>query len=141
MTIHTTPRSERASPADALTVLLAAVGFGLVLLVVAPALDVPDHVDQISVDNPHPWPVHVAASQPGGGGWAGVGPVDQGDERTFQTVIDQGDQWVFRFSYAGHHTDLRVTRARLEGDSWHVTVPDDLAHQLRDAGIPEAPRH
>lgn len=132
----------RATPGtrtDAVSIALALAGFAVAVLLAVPALRVPAHVARLTVDNPLPWPVHVQASEPGAPGWLGVGTVDRGQEQAFHSLLDQGDRWVIRFAYAGHHAELRVTRAELERAGWRVTVPGDLADQLGDADVPEAP--
>jgi hypothetical protein len=124
---------------EAVSLVVTALGLGVVVLLVAPLLRTPAHVDRITIDNPHPWPANVEVSAPGDDGWLGVGAVDQQDENGFDAVVDQGDRWIFRFSYAGEHTELHVTQRQLERGDWHVTVPDELARRLRDADQPEAP--
>lgn len=124
---------------DIILLVVTAVTLGLVFWLVAPALEVPAQVDRITIENQHPWPAHLEVNEPGDDGWLGIGTVDQDDDKTVQSVSDHGDRWVFRFSYAGQRSELHVTRAQLERDDWHVTVPDDFARRLRDAGQPHAP--
>lgn len=111
---------------------------GMVVLV--PSLRVPPHVDQITVDNPHAWAVNVDVTDNERFGSVGLGPVDREHRATFHAVPDQGDTWIFTFAYAGEHAELRISRHELERDNWEVTVPDELAEQLRAAAVPEAPR-
>jgi hypothetical protein len=126
---------------DRILAAATVVWLAVVVLLVAPALRLPADVDRIAIENPHAWPVHVEVSGAAAGadGWLGVGAVDPDHENGFQSVVDQGDVWVFRFSYAGHHAELRVTRRELAADDWRLTVPDDFARQMGDAGLSEAP--
>lgn len=139
MTTHTVlpPRSTRRH--DVVLLAITAVTLGLVLWVIAPALEPPPDVDRITIENPHPWPAQVEVNQPDDDGWLGLGSVDSHHEQSFHSVVDQGDVWIVRFAYAGRHTELSVTRAQLADDGWHITVPDDFAHQLDDADQPQAP--
>ena len=125
-------------PAELVATAVTVTVLGLALVLIAPALRVPRYVDRIVVENPHPWPASVEISRPGGG-WLAVGSIDPGDERTFTSVIDQGDVWELRFAYGGYAADRRVSRAQLAADGWHVTVPEELARQLGQAGMPAAP--
>jgi len=126
---------------DRILAAATAVWLAVVVLLVVPALRLPPDVDRIAIENPHAWPVHVEVSDADAGadGWLGVGTVDTDHENRFHSVVDQGDVWVFRFSYAGHHTELRVTRRELAADHWRLTVPDDFARQMGAAGLSEAP--
>lgn len=109
------------------------------MAIAVPALRVPASVQQITIDNPHAWEVHIDVTDSDRDGWMGVGAVERENERTFQTVIDQGDTWVFDFAYSGEHTELRVSRHQLEQDDWRITVPDDFADRLRSADVTETP--
>jgi hypothetical protein len=111
-----------------------------VIVAVVPTLRVPAHVDRLTVENPHPWAVTVVASNHDRDGWHAVGALERDSEHMFREVIDQGDQWTFRFRYAGEQADLRVTSAQLEEDAWRITVPDELAADLRSARVAETPR-
>jgi hypothetical protein len=51
-------------------------------------------------------------------------------------VIDQGEQWVFRFTYGGvDGGELVVPRTELEASGWKVTVPQQFAERMRAAGV------
>ena len=118
------------------TVVIAAVVAALALLVVAPAIRAPAFVDRVTVVNPHPWRVEVDVT---GSQRAGVvGLVSMGRERTqiLEDVMDQGPSWVFRFSYGGVDGGaLVVSRAALEQARWTITVPEEFAARMREAGM------
>ena len=117
--------------------------FAAALTVIMPALRVPAHVDRVAIENPHPWRVNAAVTGDTGdsrGAWHDLGAVDREDEQELRDLVDQGDAWTFRFSYAGQHADLQVTAAQLADAGWTVAVPDELATRLRAAGVAETPR-
>jgi hypothetical protein len=108
------------------------------LLVAASGLRLPAHVDQIMIDNPHDWPAHIQVTDKGRDGWVGVGTVGRETKHGFLEIVDQGEVWIFRFSYAGEAVELRVSGAQLEDDDWRVTVPDEFAETLRARGVAAA---
>ncbi|MEO7443374.1 MAG: hypothetical protein ABIW46_07575 [Acidimicrobiales bacterium] len=113
---------------------------GLALLVIValttPALRVPRHVDQVTVANPHPWSVGVELVDVDDLRRVALGPVGPTSEQRFKEVLDQGVEWVFRFSSAGRSADVHRAAPQLEADGWRVTVPAKLAADLRAAGVP-----
>lgn len=110
------------------------------LLVAASGLRLPAHVDEVMIDNPHDWPAHIQVTDEDRDGWVGVGTVGRETEQGFLEIVDQGEVWIFRFSYAGEAVELRVLGAQLEDDDWRVTVPDEFAETLRARGVAAAPR-
>jgi hypothetical protein len=101
-----------------------------------PASRTPSYVDEVTVANPHQWDVGVEVSGAERDGWLGMGTVDRTASHGFQQVIDQGQQWVFRFSYAGvDGGELVVPRSELEASGWKVTVPEQFAERMRAAGV------
>ena len=110
-----------------------------VLALVVPALSVPDRVEQLTIDNPHPWTASVdLVGRDGEETRLGLGAVDRGTDQTFRDVLDQGDEWTLRFTHAGQQVDVTVSRADLETAGWKVAVPDDFAGALEAAGVPES---
>jgi hypothetical protein len=89
--------------------------------------------------SPHPWDVTIDATDGDRDGWAGIGGLARDDADTFQSVLDRGDTWIFRFAYGGEEAELRISRQHLEQSDWHVTVPAEFAERLRSAGVPETP--
>jgi hypothetical protein len=110
------------------------------LTIAVPAIQVPAHIDRLTVDNPHRWMVDVDVSDADRDGWVGVGTVEREEERTLASILDQGPLWTIRFAYAGVHIDRRMTDGQLERQDWHITVPDQLADELIAADVPESPR-
>jgi hypothetical protein len=136
-----TPLLTRPKPAPprsqghlAVAVVAAVAGVALLLLMM-PTLRLPASVDAVSVVNPHPWHVEVEVGRPDGSRWIGLGQVLRERTHTFHSVIDPGDQWVFRFAYAGiHRAEATVSRADLKQAGWKITIPDEFAERMRAAG-------
>lgn len=134
------PAEPRPRLSGVVGIVVPAVFWIAATAVVTAAIRTPPHVDRITVDNPHPWHVHVEATDPDRDGWVGIGGVEREDRHTVEQVLDQGDTWIIRFSYAGQSTETEVSRDQLEQDGWQVVVPDRLADRLRATGTPETPR-
>jgi hypothetical protein len=116
-------------------VITGAVVVAIVALV-WPGSRLPSYVDDITVVNPHPWDVGVDVTGAERDGWLGMGTVDRTASHAFGQVIDQGEQWVFRFTYSGvDGGELVVTRNELEASDWKVTVPELFAERMRASGL------
>jgi len=117
-----------------------AVPFAVIaLLVAASGLRLPAHVDELAIDNPHPWPAHVQVTDADRGRWLGIGTIGRDAEQSYLDIGDQGELWIFRFSYAGESVELRVPATQLQAEDWRLTVPEAFAETLRSAGVPPAP--
>jgi hypothetical protein len=136
-----TERHQSLPRPDGTTIGLVAVAgaYLAATAVVVPALRPPAHVDRVTVDNPHEWAVNVDVTDTGRAAWLGIGTVEREEEKTFASILDQGDEWTFRFAYRGADVELRLTGAQLAEDRWRVTVPRQLAEELRSAEVPETP--
>lgn len=134
------PAPSRSRSNVVVAVVAAMAGIALLMLV-TPALRVPSSVDAVTISNPHLWQVEVDVGRPDGSRWIGLGHVGRETTRTFESVIDPGDQWGFRFAYAGiDQGQIVVSRAELKRAGWKVTIPDDFAVRMRAAGeSPSAP--
>jgi hypothetical protein len=140
MTTHAASIRRLSRRGDAIGLAATALIWAAVTAGVGLTLREPAHVDRITIQNPLDWAVHVDVSDENGDGWVGLGRVQRGSDQTFRYVLDPGDTWIVRFTYAGQHAEAQLTRLQLEQDSWRVTVPDELATRLRAAGVPETPR-
>jgi hypothetical protein len=137
--VATAPAPSRpASRSTIVRAVVAAVLAVAALVAVSPQLRLPATIDEITVQNPHPWIAAVSVSDDGRDGWLGLGSVPRQAEYSFHEVIDQGDTWVISFAYAGIRVEMAIPRDDLQREGWVVTVPDDLATQLRAAGVVES---
>lgn len=74
------------------------------------------------------------------GGWLLLTTVPPRSTREVREVIDQGDLWVFRFTYARYEPfDLEVSRQELAEAGWRVEVPQELEDALRDQDVAPPP--
>jgi hypothetical protein len=136
----------RPSPARAprrvvvIAVVAAAVAVGLV---VAAQRLLPSGATmrRITVNNPTPFHLEIDAAGTGSARAVTLGPIGRQQEKTFDGVIDQGDEWIFRFASGGTDGgEMRLSRAQLEQDGWKVTVADEVGRRLQAAGVPPSPR-
>jgi hypothetical protein len=111
------------------TVVLAGA---LLCVAMAYALRAPDFVPRVSVENPSALDINVSVRSTPDGPRLLLATVPGGRAVNNQDVLDQGDEWIFAFSSGGvDGGTLRVTRAKLAGDDWRVTIPDDVVARLR----------
>ena len=101
----------------------------------------PDFVDRVSVTNNSGYDLNVDVTGADHDGWLAISVATGGGTTTAtQDVIDQEDTWVFRFLYAGKNAgEISVARSQLAKNGWRVVVPDQVARNLRDAGILPGP--
>ncbi len=100
----------------------------------------PSYVRQVTIVNPTAYQLEVDVGAPGANRVVGLGAIHREGSRTVEEVIDQGDQWVFRFSYGRQAAgELAAPRSQLEQDGWRITVPPEVGDRLGEAGIPPSP--
>jgi len=137
------PRSPSArAPRRAVLVAVGAAAVAVGLLFAAQQL-LPSaaSVRRITVQNPTPFHLEIDASGIGRAHAVTLGPIGREQEKTFDDVIDQGREWIFRFASGGiDGGEMRVARAQLERDNWRITVADDVNRRLQAAGVPPSPR-
>jgi hypothetical protein len=128
------PATTARAPVVVAAVVAAAL-LGLVIALVV-SLDRAAFVDRITVVNPTDYDVNVDVRSAEGDGWLDLGTVERGREATFEEVADQGDQWLFRFSYAGTEAgELVVARDDLAGRQWTLEIPAEVGLRLQTAGV------
>jgi len=138
----TRPRPVPLRKAGGNLLLAAAVGSVLlVAAVMAPAQQLPSFADRLTVVNPTPYHVEIDVRGPGDRSWFSLGGFGRESTRTSYEVIDQGRQWLFRFTSAGQGAgDLVMTRDELRANRWRLTIPDSVADLLAASGrSPSAP--
>ncbi len=117
--------------------LYACLAAALVLMLVGVSLlKLPEVVPKLTVVNPGVYQVHVEVAGSSRDGWLDLGTVERESTKTIEELIDQGDTWVFRFSYGGVGAgEAVVVRSALEADGWKFTTPVGVADRLRQAGL------
>lgn len=115
--------------------LATGAAFALILTVRS-VVEPPSRVERIEIANPHQWMAMVDVTDARRTQELGLGAVDRTKSQSFEEVIDQGDTWIFRFSYAGVDVERAIPRDELERDGWKVTVPDEFAERLEAQGTP-----
>jgi len=116
------------------------LGGAVVILVLSWLVRGPEFVDRVTIANQTAFYVDVDVAGSDGRVLA-LTYVPAGDTKAVRGVIDQGDVWVFRFSYGGTDAGtLRLERTRLEQRDWKVEIPEEVAERLDRAGHePSAP--
>jgi hypothetical protein len=95
----------------------------------------------LSVDNPTDCDVYVGVARPGATSYLDLGEVPAHASADRPATIDIGDDWVFRFRYAGEPLgQADVTRAQLAATGWQYTVPASIATRGGSAGCGVANR-
>lgn len=132
------PRSERwKRPA---LVAAAVVVVAIALFIVVSLTGGPKFVSRLTVVNQTAYDLQVDATDAGHHGWTAIGTAGRSGTSSFQDVVDQGDTWILRFTYAGQTAgELRFTHQELVGAQWRVTVPASFGEALRGAGTTPPP--
>ncbi len=129
------PLPQAKRPDGLLYVTLALALVGLVALI-APALELPPVVPELTVENPHQWNVSVTVTDADREASLAVGALGRETTQIFHRIIDQGERWVFSFRYGGvDGGELVLSRKELEGAGWRIKVPDEFATRIRTAGF------
>ena len=132
------PAPPQAAPTRLGRNVAAVVVGGIVALALifggAQALEGPDVMSRVVIENPTQYPVEISVAG-GGGSLLTLGPVSSGERHTFASVVDQGDRWVVHATSA--RTDggaFVVSRADLERTNWVIAIPDSVASTLAANG-------
>lgn len=96
----------------------------------------------LTITNDTAYELTVATTGAARDGWLPVVVVEPHSELTKDGVIDQGADWILRFTGQGRDGgEVSVTREALRADDWHFVVPSDVAGRLEAAGAtPPPPR-
>jgi hypothetical protein len=127
----------------------AVIGHDLVIILLAGAIAVA--LAQLLVTTPpkrtltivngSDYELTVEAARPGDSSWTPVTIVDPRQSGRQARTIDQGDQWVFRFSGQGRSSgEVAISAEQLETDSWQFVVPPEVIAELENAGATPPPR-
>jgi hypothetical protein len=100
----------------------------------------PPTVENVKVANETDYPADVSVSDGDRDGWLSLGLVPAGQTKSFNSVLDQGKEWTFRFEYFEEHpVETVVSRADLERDDWRLPVPGSFAGALEEEGVHPPP--
>jgi hypothetical protein len=128
------PPKSRVSAQAIAVVAFATVAFAVLIGALAWALRSPTFAPRVEIVNETPYSVNVDVSSDRGR--IGLGTVTTGSSLEFSEVLDEGDTWVFEFSYGGRDAgELSIERAALEEQDWTVDVPAEVGDDLESEGI------
>jgi hypothetical protein len=126
------PHAPRRAVPPLSVVVLVVVGT-LLCAGMAAALRDPDVVPRVTVANHSAIPVNVSVRGTPAGNRLVLETVPAGGRASTLDVIDQGDEWIFGFSWAGvDGGSVRVSRATLAADGWRLTVPPEVIARLQN---------
>lgn len=129
------PRSDRRALVAGQSVAAALAALVAVLLTSGLTAD-PATVDRVTVVNPYPYQLAIDVAGAGERSTMAVGTVERERRAVFERVVDQGDVWVFRFSYAGAVAgEVTVERDELRRANWTIETPAGTEARLRGAGL------
>jgi hypothetical protein len=115
--------------------VLAVLLTGLALAAATLIVDEPARVRHVAIVNRGDTPITVAVSSSADDGVQLLGTVDPASTHTVHDLVDQGSSWVFSFSSAGVDVgSIRVSRAALARQDWHLVVPAAVFDQLSRTG-------
>jgi hypothetical protein len=121
--------------------LLVPVAVLAAFVAVAPRVFVdPPRAEHVSLENRSDYAMEVEVTGARRDGWLRLGTAERGSTTIVSDVVDQGDEWIFRFGSQGlDGGETRVGRAELVRDGWRVTIPDSIAAHLAAQGAPPTP--
>lgn len=123
------------------TIAIAVVVAGLAVAILSAGLSGNNFVDRLTVVNRTAYDLDVDVTDGARSGWTGIGTAQRDGVDVFEQVLDQGDTWIFRFTYGGVTAgEMRRTRADLRRDSWRLEVAAEMAGPLETAGITPPPK-
>jgi hypothetical protein len=112
----------------------AVLGGVTVILLLSWLVRGPDFVDRVTITNGTAFDVDVDVAG-SGGGVLDLTYITADETKVVRGVIDQGDIWIFHFSYGGTDAGtLRLDRTRLAQSDWKVEIPEAVADRLNAAG-------
>jgi hypothetical protein len=114
--------------------LVVVLGVGVIAGLLGVVRD-PDTIDRVSIVNPTPYLLDIDVGAAGNPGRVALGIIEADATTTTPDVLDQGDRWVVRVSFAGHEVaTVTRSRAELEDAGWRVTLPDSVAERVAGLG-------
>lgn len=94
-------------------------------------------VERIVIVNSTDYNVLVDVKGSDAHAWLELGTARRNTETVKAEVIDQGETWIFRFSYAGEELgEERVSRSDLVRNKWRYEIPARVGQTLKEKGYP-----
>jgi hypothetical protein len=107
----------------------------LAIVVFSRILAGPSFVKRVVVTNPTRYQVSVTVGSPGHSDVMALTTVEHDSTADVEAVIDQGSQWVFRFSDQGHDGGaVTMSRDELRAQGWRISIPAEVGQRLAAAG-------
>jgi len=123
--------------ADAVAIVIAIAS---VLLIGVLFMGGPARVDHLTITNPTDYDLSIQLASDANGASLPFAVIGQRSTREFHGVLDQGDNWLFRFRAQGQDGgDVTISRSELASAGWQLTVPASVLTQLQQLGVPTSP--
>jgi hypothetical protein len=107
----------------------------LAIIVFSRIIAGPSFVKQLVVTNPTRYQVSVTVGSPGHSDVMALSTIEHDSTVEVDAVIDQGPQWVFRFSDQGHDGGaVTMSRDELRARGWRISIPAEVGERLAAAG-------
>ena len=125
------PHAPRRSLPNISVVVLFVLG-ALLCVGMALALQDPEIVPRVTVENRSTIPVNVDVRGSAAGSRLLLGTVPAGTTVSTLDVLEQGDDWIFGFSSGGvDGGSVHMSRAKLAADGWRLVVPEQVVDRLQ----------
>jgi hypothetical protein len=73
-------------------------------------------------------------------GWLPLGTAERSDTTRMSDVVDQGEEWVFRFRAQGRDGgEMHLTKDELTRSEWRVVIASSVGQRLAAQGAPPSP--
>ena len=131
------PAPARRIPPKVVAGVALAVAVMAVCLVFVARSGSPGQVATVTVANNTPYNVEVSVGKPGSSREIGLGTARRDVRSVFEGVIDQGEQWLFHFSYGGADAGTTTLESEaLVAAAFVVEVPASVTERLTSLGFP-----
>jgi hypothetical protein len=121
--------------------LVGAVCFAAIVVAILPRVFVdPARVDRVTFVNHTVYAAEVEVTDAQRSGWLRLGTAERGATTSMTRVVDQGDEWIFRFGAQGlDGGELRMTKSDLIRSQWEVVIAEPIAKRLAQEGAAPSP--
>lgn len=119
----------RSGWVTAALVAVAAAAAAVALFLTVEASD-PDFTS-LTIENPTDTGLKVSVKSSPDDSLLRLGTLTPQSSRTIESVIDQGDRWIFVVGWRDVREEFSVTRDELEASDWTVQLPESAAEEVR----------